>query len=118
MIVAQALAGSWPYAAETSITAFAGTFAAPGGVPDQIGARRLVEAVRLLLVGAEERVDPPHAGVVVDLLDRTDIVVGQIELVGELSFDDEQRHTRLLVRRDSVGPIVGHPWSLIASLDP
>ena len=65
---------------------------AGGRLPDRLGARRLVQAVRLLAVGGEERVDPPDADLVVDELDPFVVEQLGVELLGEVPFDDVEAH--------------------------
>ena len=52
----------------------------------------LVQAVRPLPVGAQEREEPRRALLGVDLLDQADVGALQIELVGEAAFDNVNRH--------------------------
>ena len=56
--------------APTSTIASAGTSVAPGRGDDRLGRRRLVEAVGAAPVGAQEREQPAHALVGVDVVDQ------------------------------------------------
>ncbi len=69
-----------------------GEVVAPRRLDDRLLAVGLVQAVRLALVGAEERVDPAHAGVVVDGDDTCHGVAVQIQGFGELALDQEEGH--------------------------
>src|SRR5664279_4081198 len=52
----------------------------------------LIEAVGAATVSAEEREQPAHALVGVDLLDQLDVVTREVELFGEYTLDHEHRH--------------------------
>ena len=65
---------------------------APGGGDDRVGEGRLVETVGAPPVRAQEREQPMHALVGVDLLDQAHVVAGQLELVGEASLDHVEGH--------------------------
>ena len=69
---------------------------APCRLEDRLLAVGLVQAVRLALVGAEERVDPAHVGVVVDGDHPGDGVAVEVQGFGELALDQEQGHGRTL----------------------
>src|SRR4029078_7317608 len=63
---------------------------------DRLGAPGFVEAVRLLLVRAEEGEDPRHAEVVVDHPYLGGGVPGDLELFGEVALNEEQRQEHSL----------------------
>ena len=66
---------------------------AGGRFADGLGVGGLVEAVGLLLVGREERVDPPDADVVVDRLDPGVVQGVGLELLDEVAFDHVERRS-------------------------
>jgi len=55
-------------------------------------ARRLVQAVRPPPIGAQEREEPAHALVGVDLVDQPDVIARDVELLREVALDDVERH--------------------------
>ena len=65
----------------------------------RLGVRCLVEAVRLLPVCGQERVEPADADVVIDERDARTVELVRIELLGEIAFDDVQRHVPSLLTR-------------------
>src|SRR5437867_9674712 len=65
---------------------------APRRLANQLGAGRLVQAVGLLLVDAEERVQPADANVVVDAGDARRDLGRDLELVSEVALDQVQGH--------------------------
>src|SRR4051794_23123318 len=67
-----------------------------GRLTDGLGVRRFVEAIRLLLVGAQEGIDPVDAFVVVDRLDPRLDLRRQLDGLGEVAFDHIQRHAARL----------------------
>ena len=62
------------------------------GGQDRVGRRRLIEAVGAPPVGAEEREKPADSLVAVDLLDQLDVVVAEVELLGEVALDHVESH--------------------------
>src|SRR5271166_4573061 len=65
---------------------------AAGRRADRLRVRRFIEAIGLLLVGAEEGKDPCHALLLVDPLDAVDAVFCQGQLLGKAPFDNVARH--------------------------
>jgi DNA-binding CsgD family transcriptional regulator len=60
--------------------------------PDGVRERRLVQAVRLALVGRQERVQPAHTLIGIDPVDLVRPLGRGFELTGELPFNHENRH--------------------------
>ena len=60
---------------------------------DGLGIRSLVQAVGLLLVGAQEREQPLDADIGIDLGDLQDVVPVHLQLLGKIALDQEQGHT-------------------------
>src|SRR5262249_41632485 len=59
----------------------------------RVGHRRLVQAVRLPLVGRQEGVEPAHAFLLIDPVDPVSDLGRCFEVLSEAAFDQEDRHT-------------------------
>src|SRR5262245_65707471 len=56
----------------------------------RLGARRLIQAIGLLRVGAQEGIEPPDADIVVDARDLAYRVAVQLEPFGKIPFDEKE----------------------------
>src|SRR5262249_39091020 len=68
----------------------------PRGDPDRLGIRRLIEAVGFPLVGAEEREQPSHPFLIVDLPNLVGALLGHFQGFGKIPFDHKAWHESLL----------------------
>ena len=79
-----------------------------GGGDDRVRRGRLVQAVGVPPVGAQEREQPADALVGVDLVDQPDVLAREVELLGELALDHVQRHVAIVplrLRLDQTVPV-------------
>jgi hypothetical protein len=79
-----------------------GYLATPRSRQYRFGVRRLVKAVRLLLVGTEKRKEPLDPFLVIDLFDPLCCFVCHFKLLSEISLNHETWHGDLLFRRDAL----------------